>query len=76
MFNIFNRRSNHQQNTKPQGTDIKHVLKYFQKYSHFILFYFYLFLEFLLKIYIWELQKQFISIVMLFVMIVKGIFNI
>jgi hypothetical protein len=60
IFDLFNRGSNHRENReKPQGTDIKHVLKFVQTLLFlFSLFNFHFFLEFLLKIYIWEVQKQ------------------
>jgi len=36
---MFHSRSNHRQNKRPQGADIKHILKYFENILIFILFY-------------------------------------
>jgi DnaJ-class molecular chaperone len=42
---------------KPQGTDIKHFLKFGEK-KIFPFYFHFFFSEFLSKIYIWEVQKQ------------------
>ncbi len=59
LLRAFGGGANHRgDRRKPQGTDIKHVLKFEQYLFIFLYFNFIYFVEFLSKIYIWEIPKQ------------------